>query len=69
MGEEIEELKERINRLNDEIGELKEKVASLEAKVDMLIHENTTLKMLLQYVVTPLLIIVGALVGVKIAIP
>jgi len=48
---------------------LKERVAALEAKVDMLVTQNKQLGMILKYVVTPLIIILGALIGVKLTLP
>ena len=52
-----------------EIIELKERVSALEAKVDMLVTQNKQLGMILKYVVTPLIIILGALIGVKLTLP
>lgn len=50
-----------------EIMELKERVSALEAKVDMLVVQNRQLSMILKYVVTPLIAVLGALIGVKLA--
>jgi len=55
--------------LFSEIIELKERVSALEAKVDMLVTQNKQLGMILKYVVTPLIIILGALIGVKLTLP
>lgn len=44
-------------------------IAALEAKVDMIVASNQSINQLLKYVVTPLIVIVGALVGVRIALP
>ena len=46
------------NRLND-----------LEHKVDQLLGAQNTLTQLIKFVILPLIIIVGGLVGIKIAIP
>lgn len=56
-------------KLKQEVSELKVKVASLEAKVDMLMQQNQQLNLILKYVVTPLIIILGALIGVKLTHP
>jgi len=55
---------------------LKQKVDALETKVDELRGEVTAMRdsynttvTLIKYVITPLLFILGALVGVKIALP
>jgi len=55
--------------LKEEVSLLKERVAALEAKVDMLVTQNKQLGMILKYVVTPLIIILGALIGVKLTLP
>jgi len=55
--------------LMNEILGLKERVSALEAKVDMLVMQNKQLAMILKYVVTPLIIILGALIGVKLTLP
>jgi prefoldin subunit 5 len=59
-----------------QIDELKQEVNTLETKVDELRGEVTAMKdsynttiTLTKYVITPLLFILGALVGVKIALP
>ena len=55
--------------LKEEVSSLKERVAALEAKVDMLVSQNKQLSLILKYVVTPLIIILGALIGVKLTLP
>jgi len=55
--------------LKGEVSTLKERVAALEAKVDMLVTQNKQLSLILKYVVTPLIIILGALIGVKLTLP
>jgi len=55
--------------LKEEVSTLKERVAALEAKLDMLVIQNKQLSLILKYVVTPLIIILGALIGVKISLP
>lgn len=59
-----------------EIMELKERVGKLETKVDMLnqavqllAQRNQQLVLIIKWVVVPLIIILGGLVGVKIVIP
>jgi len=58
-----------LSMLLSEIVGLKERVSALEAKVDMLVTQNKQLSMILKYVVTPLIIILGALIGVKLTLP
>jgi len=55
--------------LKGEVSTLKERVAALEAKVDMLVTQNKQLSLILKYVVTPLIFILGALIGVKLTLP
>jgi len=55
--------------LMNEIIDLKERVSALEAKVDMLVQQNKQLSLILKYVVTPLIMILGALIGLKITLP
>ncbi|MBA7652604.1 hypothetical protein ES703_60439 [subsurface metagenome] len=47
----LEKYDERLNTINSELGEL--------------IGESNSIKLLLKWVVTPLLVILGALIGVK----
>ena len=53
----------------NELIDLKERVSALEAKVDMLVTQNKQLSLIMKYVVTPLIIILGALIGLKITLP
>jgi hypothetical protein len=54
-----------------DITELKVKVASIEAKLEILVKDRNTagalVNRLIKYVVFPLIVVVGALVGVKLA--
>jgi len=65
-----------IQRLCKEIDDLKQKIDILESKVNELKGEVITMKdsynttvVLIKYVITPMLFILGALVGVKIVLP
>ena len=58
----LEDVEERVDKLET-------CTSTLEEKVNQLIGQNSTTLMILKYVVIPLLIIVGGLVGVKIAFP
>lgn len=48
---------------------LEGRLNTLEGKVDQLLGAQNTMSQLLKYVVTPLIIILGALVGIKIVLP
>jgi uncharacterized coiled-coil protein SlyX len=61
-------LEARMNDLDSRVRALEIKIETLSTKIDMIANSNTTIKMILQYVVTPLLIILGALIGVKLAL-
>jgi len=65
----LEDLERRMEELNDDITECKTSIATLTAKVEMLIESNKSMETIMKYVVTPLIIIVGALVGVKLVLP
>jgi len=65
----LETLFNQIMDLKEEVSTLREKVASLEAKIAMLVNQNQQLSLILKYVVTPLIIILGALIGVKLTLP
>jgi hypothetical protein len=67
--DDITVLTGRINDLDTRVRALEIKIETLSTKIDMIANSNATIKMILQYVVTPLLIILGSLVGVKIALP
>lgn len=67
--EAISKLNDEIKELRNEITKLQKKVASLEAKVDMVLKNYSFTIFLIKWVVTPLIIILGALAGVKIALP
>lgn len=51
------------------LGNLKIQVAVLETKLDALVQKSGGTDTIIKYVVTPLLVIVGALVGVKLVLP
>ena len=61
-------LKELLS-LKTEVSNLRERVSNLEGEISMLIQQNQQLALILKYVVTPLIIILGALIGVKITLP
>ena len=65
----FETLFQQIISLREEVSSLRERVGKLEAKMSMLIQQNQQMTLILKYVVTPLIVILGALIGVKIALP
>ena len=59
---ELREHEERIGRLETCVGDIKESLGKLTGSSD-------TIKMLIQWVVLPLLMIMAGLVGIKLVIP
>jgi len=64
----IEENKEEIKYVREELVELKTRVSKLEGKIIMLLNQNSTISLIIKYIVTPLLVILGALIGVKLTL-
>jgi len=69
-------INERLNYLNDEVTSIKsilrnheKRVSRLEGKVDVVLKTNQQIYILIRYVILPLIIILGALVGAKLALP
>jgi len=76
LNDEIKELRGEIAKMNDEIKELRsenvklqKKVASLEAKIDATLKNYNFTMFFIRWVVTPLIVILGALAGVRMVIP
>ena len=70
---DVEELAERLTRVEERLAALVKEVRhhnevldELKQQVSAIAGSQNAVEMILKYVVTPLLIIVGALVGVKI---
>jgi hypothetical protein len=51
-----------VARLEDKVDEILQRVAALEGKADMS-------KMVIQWIVLPLIVILGAIIGVKVVLP
>ncbi|MEM2174380.1 MAG: hypothetical protein ABIM21_00460 [candidate division WOR-3 bacterium] len=58
-----------INDLANRVQKLEQDVAELKGQVQILAVSANTTTTIIKYVVTPLLIIVGALIGIKLTIP
>jgi len=57
-----------VGRLSDAFGKLDEKVSSNTVKLDVVLAAVLTSDKILKFVVTPLILIVGGLVGIKLVI-
>lgn len=55
--------------VEERLDRLEEHYAELSAAVNKLLGQTSTVEMILKWVVLPLLIILGGLVGIKIALP
>jgi len=64
----ISNLLDRLSRIEEDIEEIKERLARLEARVAMVSSTSNLIKLLIQYVILPLITILGGLVGVKILV-
>jgi hypothetical protein len=69
MDDDLDGIKKEITEIKVALANYNAEIMALKVKVDMLVNSNETIKMLLQYVVTPCLLIVGAVVGIKLALP
>jgi len=76
LNDEVKELRNEVTKMYDEIRELRnenvklqKKVASLEAKIDTTLKNYNFTMFFIKWVVTPLIVILGALAGVKMVIP
>ena len=60
---------EELCKLRDELTQLKLAVKGLEGEVAKLAGENRTTQLLAKWVIFPLIIILGGLVGIKVLLP
>jgi len=66
---QVNTLQQSLTLLNDKIHDLDDKISYINGQIQVLLNQANTTQLILKYVVTPLLLIVGALVGVKLALP
>jgi predicted nucleic acid-binding Zn-ribbon protein len=69
LKQQIDELRSEIKVINDELENIKTQIAFINGQVQILVSQNNTIQMILKYVVTPLLIILGGLIGIKLTFP
>ena len=65
INDEVTNMREDMDEMKRDITEIKSRLSKIEAKLG----NYNTMALIIKYVVTPLIIIVGALVGVRIALP
>lgn len=63
-----DELDYRLRLLEEKINTLENKILQLETQIQLVVNSNNQISMILKYVVTPLIIIMGGLVGVNVYI-
>jgi uncharacterized protein (DUF3084 family) len=66
---QVNTLQQSLSLLNDKIHDLDDKISFINGQIQVLLNQANTTQLLLKYVVTPLLLIVGGLVGIKLVIP
>jgi len=65
----IDDLVVKISELNMKVARLEQEVKDLKELLEIYIRRENNTAMLIKYVITPMLFILGALVGIKLAIP
>jgi len=67
--ERVSILEVEVENLKNDIHEIKESLGDIKKNVDVLIGQNSSIHTLVKWVIVPLILILGALVGVKISLP
>jgi len=67
--ERVSKLEVEVENLKNDIHEIKDSLSTIKRNVDVLIGQNSSIHMLVKWVIVPLVVILGALVGVKISLP
>jgi len=63
------ELQAKILAFDGRLSSLEQRIAKLEGQVDLLVQQANTTNSLIKYVITPLIVGVLALVGIKLTLP
>ena len=69
LEERVSRLEVEVENMKNDIHEIKESLGDIKMKVDVLVGQNSSIHTLVKWVIVPLIIILGALVGVKISLP
>jgi len=67
--ERVSKLEVEVENLKNDIHEIKASLGEIKKNVDILIGQNSSIHTLVKWVIVPLIIILGALIGVKISLP
>jgi len=67
--ERVSKLEVEVENLKNDIHEIKVSLGDIKKNVDVLIGQNSSIHTLVKWVIVPLILILGALVGVKISLP
>jgi len=62
-------LQQNLALLNDKIHSIEDNISFLRGQIEILLNNANTTQLILKYVVVPLLMIVGALIGIKLTFP
>jgi len=62
-------LEREVNNIKDSMKDIKEKLEEISIKVDTLVGQSSTIQTLVKYVVLPLILILGAVIGLKVSLP
>ena len=65
LNDEVTNMRSDINEIKRDISKIYSKLSNIEGKL----NSYSTMSLLIKYVITPLIVILGALVGVKIVLP
>jgi len=62
-------LEREVDNLKNDIHDIKERLGDISQKVDILVGQSSTIQTLVKWIILPLIIILGALIGVKLSLP
>ena len=62
-------LQQNLALFNDKIHSIEDNIYQLRGQIEILLNNANTTQLILKYVVVPLLMIVGALIGIKLIFP
>jgi len=69
LEERVSRLEVEVENMKNDIHEIKSYLKDIGVKVDTLVGQSSTIQTLVKWVIVPLIVILGAIVGVKISLP